>query len=73
MSPIRKGPGLVIFGIVIFDDNDITKIAPLIDGQVDIILADAEKKIPISVKHNPQMYVSTGNLSKTALICFKNS
>lgn len=76
LTPSRQVNDSWLFGCVLFDQNDVYEILKYVDGIVDIILADTEKKIPIKIDHNESAkdnetigYAQTGNLSK---ICFDN-
>ena len=44
-TPPRITDKLVVFGIVVFDESIATNVCKFLDGKVDIIFADAEKKI----------------------------
>ena len=76
LTPSRKVNNSWILGCVLFDQKDVYDVLKHVDGIAEIILADTEKKIPISLDHEDQVkdietvgYVETGNLSK---ICFDN-
>jgi hypothetical protein len=49
LTPIRKSNDFVVSGCVVFDKNNLIELLKLLDGVVDIILVDQEKKIPISI------------------------
>ncbi len=44
-TPIRLTEKLIIFGIVVFDEKLVIKACKLLDGKIDLIFVDAEKKI----------------------------
>jgi len=74
LTPTRQINNTLIIGCVIFDQNDVLDLIKHTDGIVDIVLADTEKKIPISIdnknkphSHETVCYVNTGNISR---ICF---
>lgn len=81
LTPIRKSDFFVVCGCVIFDQSSLMKIIEIIDGEVDYIFVDSEKKIPLRIHQelndiedeiynqtNTCGYIETGNLSK---ICFQ--
>lgn len=45
ITPIRENRNFIFFGAVVFNDFVTKKILKIIDGKVDIILIDIEKKI----------------------------
>ncbi|MDA8605220.1 hypothetical protein N9L25_03350 [Gammaproteobacteria bacterium] len=67
LTPVRKNNLFVVCGCVIFEQSLLEKIIKLIDGEVDYIFVDTEKKIPVRV-HPDLDTIETGNLSK---ICFQ--
>jgi len=77
LTPIRNNDQFVISGCIIFGHKDILPILRIIDGAVDIILIDSEKKIPIRVfnshdrSHKTETVgdIETGSISK---ICFQH-
>lgn len=79
VTPIRNTNDFVVCGCVIFNQTLLLKIIKLIDGEVDVLLVDSEKKIPLMIHkspddniykiHNTIGLIETGNLSK---ICFNN-
>ena len=66
-TPIRECDFFVVCGCVIFEQSILTEIIDIIDGEVDYIFVDSEKKIPVTI-HPKLNVVETGNLSK---ICFQ--
>ena len=67
LTPIRACDFFVVCGCVIFEQSILTEIIDIIDGEVDYIFVDSEKKIPVTI--HPKLNVAeTGNLSK---ICFQ--
>ena len=81
LTPLRKNDFFVVCGCVIFDQSSLMKIIELIDGVVDYVFVDSEKKIPLRIHQeindiddeiynltNTCGYIETGNLSK---ICFQ--
>lgn len=81
ITPIRKSDFFIVCGCVIFEQSSLIKIIEIIDGEVDYIFVDSEKKIPLRVHDeknildnetynqiNTYGYIETGNLSK---ICFQ--
>lgn len=67
LTPIRVCDFFVVCGCVIFEQSILTEIIEIIDGKVDYIFVDSEKKIPVTI-HPKLNVVETGNLSK---ICFQ--
>jgi hypothetical protein len=67
LTPIRKNDVFVVCGCVIFEQSILDEIIDIIDGYVDYVLVDSEKKIPVRV-HPELRVIETGNLSK---ICFQ--
>lgn len=76
MNPLREYKDFCILGCVLFDQGLLLKLIKLIDKKVDIVLVDAEKKIPLhSISYNQENIpgertignFETGNFSK---ICF---
>ncbi|MGJ0337751.1 NAD(P)-dependent oxidoreductase [Aliarcobacter cryaerophilus] len=81
LTPIRKSDFFVVCGCVIFNQSSLMKIIEIIDGTVNYIFVDSEKKIPLKIHQElnnikDEIYnqantcglVETGNLSK---ICFQ--
>lgn len=81
LTPIRKSDFFIVCGCVIFNQSSLIKIIDIVDGEVDYIFVDSEKKIPLRVHHelndtydeiynqiNTYGLIETGNLSK---ICFQ--
>ena len=77
MTPIRDCDSFVLTGCIIFDQKILPTLLKKIDGEVDVILVDSEKKIPMSIDNNfksgPELYqtvgyVETGSVSR---ICFE--
>ncbi len=77
LTPIRINSDFCFTGCVLFGQAILIPLLEKIDGLVDIILVDTEKKIPLRItddsaktleSHETVGYVETGNLSK---ICFQ--
>jgi len=77
MTPIRDCDSFVLTGCIIFDQKILPTLLKKIDGEVDVILVDSEKKIPMRIDNNfkdkPELYktvgyVETGSISR---ICFE--
>ncbi|MDC0308930.1 hypothetical protein OAL38_00635 [bacterium] len=77
VTPLRVYENYCILGCVIFSQDIILEVIETIDGVVDLLLVDSEKKIPLSLMadNSEALYkgdtignFETGNLSK---ICFK--
>ena len=67
LTPIRRSDLFSVCGCVIFEQSILKEIVEIIDGQVDYIFVDSEKKIPVTI-HPKLNVVETGNLSK---VCFQ--
>ena len=50
ITPIRENKKFIFFSIILFSENTAKKVARIIDGQVDYILVDTEKKVQTKVK-----------------------
>ena len=77
MTPIRVCDRFVLTGCVIFNQKILLMLLKKLDGEVDVVLVDSEKKIPMSVDNNSKDeprsyqtvgYVETGSVSR---ICFE--
>ena len=81
-TPIRHTGDFVVCGCVVFNQKILFEISKIIDGNVDIILVDSEKKIPLMIDNSLANlenkiytqkktigFIETGNLSK---ICFNS-
>jgi len=70
LNPVRYYENIAVFGIVLFTEDLINDVIKLIDGFVDYVFVDAEKKIPNSSYGDNQYKLEindtryTGNLSK---------
>ena len=51
LTPVRVCKDFVLGGCVIFDQKHLSSLLKKIDGNVDIILSDSEKKIPLHFKN----------------------
>ena len=47
LTPIRKTNNFVTFGCIIFEKSILTKILDIVDGSVDFVFIDSEKKIVV--------------------------
>ena len=68
LTPIRQNDLFIACGCVVFDQVILSEIIEIIDGNVDYIFVDSEKKIPVRI-HPELNVIETGNLSK---VCFQN-
>lgn len=66
-TPIRENKNFIFFGAVVFSDNISKKILKIVDGKVDTILIDIEKKIEFRKKTDYQ------NIERTAKEIVKKS
>jgi hypothetical protein len=78
LTPVRDCKDFVLTGCIVFDQKIIPMLIKKIDGVVDIILVDSEKKIPLRIYDNSGDtkdtdltvgFVETGSISK---ICFQH-
>ena len=51
-TPIRENENFIIFGAIVYSDQIAKKILKVIDGKIDMILVDIEKKIKAKNKTN---------------------
>ena len=82
MTPVRDCKDFILTGCIIFDQDVVPKILEVIDGFVDIILVDSEKKLPIGINNNLKNglerqqtvgYVETGSVSRISVEFIKKS
>ncbi|WP_375724548.1 hypothetical protein LXN10_03455 [Arcobacter sp. KX21116] len=85
LTPIRKNNDFSVCGCVIFDVNILSLLIKNIDGEVDFILVDSEKKIPLKHVSNNKNYIEesmsintidkidTSNFSKYCFLNIKKS
>jgi len=82
MTPLREYDGFCILGCVIFNQTLLLELISLIDGMVDIVLVDAEKKVPLhrggddylnSTSVGTIGNFETGNFSKICFTDFKST
>ena len=73
LTPVRKSKGYCVFGCVLYDEFLLPEIIDIIDGEVNWIAVDAEKKLSIEMFFNEKNNfisqknnepISTGNLSR---------
>ena len=69
VTPIRENQKFIYAGAIIFNDFSARKIAKIIDGKVDFLLIDTEKKA-ISNKMDPNYVV---NIEKSIKKAVKNT
>ena len=48
LTPLRNTGSMIVGGVIVFNEQQAMHIARKIDGKVDYVLVDAEKKIPPS-------------------------
>ncbi|MDC3106053.1 NAD(P)-binding domain-containing protein [Gammaproteobacteria bacterium] len=82
LSPVREFEKFNIFGCVLFSQSTLLDLLAEIDGIVDVVLVDAEKKIPLKLgDENPLRekdartigFFETGNFAKVCLTKIKKS
>ena len=52
LTPIRKNACFTVFGCIIFEKSTVIEIIKIIDGAVDYVLVDSEKKIPFYINQD---------------------
>ena len=67
-TPIRENKNFIIFGAIVYSDQITKKILKIIDGKVDMILVDIEKKIQSKNKNE-----DTVNIERSAKVVIKKS
>ena len=74
-TPIRVTEKLVSVGIIIFRENLAKIITKIVDGKVDYIFADAEKKILSKKSGNPSNIERRvkENIKKSKLLIYKGN
>jgi hypothetical protein len=55
LTPVRKTNDFIISGCIIFNQQNLKKLINQIDGEIDIILVDSEKAIPLKVNSNSEL------------------
>jgi hypothetical protein len=76
VTPIRKISNGFVFGTIVYSQTQAILVSRIIDGYVDFIFVDSEKKIPVN--HNPDhlpfdyFKVSDFNLNKKGLVEYGN-
>ena len=81
LTPLREFPAFTVLGCVLFDQKTLIDVLTTIDGTVDVILVDAEKKIGLqsgmAALHPEESKTignfETGNLSKLGFSHIKRS
>jgi len=77
ITPVRDCDDFVLTGCIIFDQKILPMLLEKVDGMVDIILVDSEKKLPLRIDNNSKDElklhqtvgcVETGSVSR---ICFE--
>ena len=64
VTPIRENQKFIYAGAIIFNDFSAKKIAEIIDGKVDFLLIDTEKK---AISNNPNRIVNIEKTTKKAI------
>jgi len=75
LTNIQENLKFIYFGAIIFNNNSAKKIAKLVDGKVDFILIDIEKKVISSTKPeliNIERSVK-GEIKKTKIFSYKGN
>jgi len=74
LTPIRVCKDFVLTGCIIFDQINLSSLLEKLDGKVDIILSDSEKKIPLHLaKLNHDLVKNFNKLKEITIsnICFE--
>jgi hypothetical protein len=50
-TPMRNTAQMVFAGVIVYNEEQAIEVVNIIDGKVDYILVDAEKKIPACIKY----------------------
>ena len=77
LTNIQENPKFIYFGAIIFNNSSATKIAKLVDGKVDFILVDIEKKV-ISTSKNKSDTINIersvkDEIKKTRIFTYKGN
>jgi len=75
LTPLREFDDFCVLGCVLFNQVVLLELIKVVDGVVDVILVDAEKKVPLRLVDDSQSLIDTvtignfetGNFSK---VCF---
>lgn len=68
-TPIRETKNILFSGVIIYSEKKLSKIIKKIDGKVDYIIVDAEKKIPGALSKDGV----TANIERTSKELIKKS
>ena len=68
-TPIRETKNILFSGVIIYSEKILSKIIKKIDGKVDYIIIDAEKKIPATFSKDGV----TANIERTSKELIKKS
>ena len=66
-TPFRKNDFFVVCGCVIFEQKSLTEIIEIIDGAVDFIFVDSEKKIPLRI--HQELNAIAGEVNDNSRFC----
>jgi len=76
LTPIRKISNGFVFGSIVYSQTQAILLSSKIDGHVDFIFVDAEKKLPINNNpdHSPFDYfeITDNNLNKSRMVEYGN-
>ena len=75
LTPVRICKDFILAGCIIFDQKNLTSLLEKIDSEVDIILADSEKGIPLHVggsNYKLDKEVSQLGIETISNICFQH-
>jgi hypothetical protein len=75
LTNIQENRKFIYFGAIIFNNKSASKIAQLIDGKVDFVLVDIEKKV-ISLKKNDTINIERAvkeEIKKTKIFTYKGN
>ena len=74
-TPLRKTKSMVLSGLIVYKEFYAAQAAKFLDGKIDYILVDAEKKIPPKKNGDPSNIERRvrENLSKTPMWVYKGN
>jgi hypothetical protein len=77
LTNIQENRKFIYFGAIIFNNSSATKIAKLVDGKVDFILVDIEKKVISALKNKNEIInierCVKDEIKKTKLFTYKGN
>jgi NAD(P)-dependent dehydrogenase (short-subunit alcohol dehydrogenase family) len=76
LTPVRVNQDHIVCGAVVYSENIARNIAKQVDGLVDFVLVDCEKKLPATMESGETVEVNTekvvrAEIKKSGLLSFK--